>query len=204
MQTHPLSDSPADIEPLIQQVVAVLRAGGVIAAPTETVYGLMTLWSNAAGRERLYALKQRDERKPFQMLAADLPMAQAAGVLPDPRLERLVAQFCPGPLTLVCRAADGGTIGLRMPQHSFCLRLLRVLGEPLAATSANRSGAPAAVSAAAAVAELDGQPDLLIDGGTIADGAASTVVSLVDAELQILRAGPVSLDQLQAALRAAP
>ena len=192
----------ADWPAALTALAAVLRAGGVAAVPTETVYGLVTRWNNPAGRERIYALKQRPDAKQLQMLALDLDMAVAAGVVREPRLEKLAARFWPGALTVVCAAgaaADSG-IGLRLPAHPFIRELLARLGEPLAATSANRSGEPPATTADAAVAGLNGEPDLLLDGGPVIGGIASTVVSLLGAELAILRPGPIRLEDLQQAL----
>lgn len=182
--------------------IAVLRAGGVVAAPTDTVYGLLTLWTNAAGRQRLYELKARPSDKLLQMMAADVATAERAGLLPDPRLAALGACFWPGPLTIVGHAAGGETIGLRIPQHAFILAVLRGLGVAVAATSANRSGEPAAAAAASAVAGLSGEPDLLVDGGPIVAAQASTVISLVEAEVRVLREGPISLAAIRAALPA--
>ena len=179
---------------------AVLRRGGVIAVPTETVYGLMTLWSNTAGRERIFTLKKRTENKPLQMLAADLAMAAAAGVAGDVRLERLAAHFWPGPLTVVCLDSSGHTIGMRIPRHAFIQALLLELGEPLAATSANLSGEPAAADADSAVRTLCGEPNLLVDGGPIRGAASSTVVAITGPEPELLRAGPISLEQICATL----
>jgi len=186
------------------RATVVLRAGGVIVAPTETVYGLMTLWDNAAGRERILRLKQRPAEKHLQMLAATVEVAVAHGLEANPRLRCLAAAFWPGPLTVVTAGRAGETIGLRVPGHVFLQRLLTELGAPLAATSANRSGEPAACVAAAAVAGLAGLPDLLIDGGEIAGGGeASTVVSIVDSPCRILRPGPVSERALRRVLEAA-
>ena len=97
---------------------------------------------------------------------------------------------------------DGDSIGLRIPAHPFLLRLLRELGEPLAATSANLSGQPSASTATEALRSLNGQPDLVIDGGlvSITAGAASTVVSLLDKNIRILREGPITLAKLEACL----
>lgn len=187
----------------IAAMVTALRAGGVVAAPTETVYGLMTRWGNDAGRERIYQLKRRSADKLLQMLAADLDMAVEAGVVREARLEQLAARFWPGPLTVVCAAAGGGSVGLRIPQHPFILAVLRELGEPLAATSANRSGEPPAAAAAAAVAGLDGEPDLLVDGGPVGTGAASTVVSILEPEVRLLRSGAITREAITAALQAA-
>ena len=181
---------------------AVLRAGGVVALPTETVYGLAALWGHQGARQKIYQLKRRPADKRLQMLTASVDVAVAAGLCPDDRLERLGRQFWPGALTVVAAARGGDSIGLRIPAHPFLAALLERLGEPLAATSANVSGQPAAVTAAAAVCGLDGEPDVLIDGGevSVTAGLASTVVSLLGPEAVILRSGPVSLAAIQAAL----
>lgn len=168
--------------------------------PTETVYGLMVLWRNAAGRERIYELKQRPADKRLQMLAASVAMAEQAGVLASPMLRALGKAFWPGPLTVVVEAADGDTIGLRVPRHALLLAILEELGEPLAATSANLSGLPPALDAAAATRDLAGEVDLLVDGGVVEVGEASTVVSVVGGELKVLRPGPITEAELRRAL----
>ncbi len=184
----------------VSQVVRCLRNGGVAALPTETVYGLMTLWRNAAGRERIYELKQRPADKRLQMLAASVAMAGQAGVIESAALRALGKAFWPGPLTVVVEAAGGETIGLRVPRHGFLLAVLAELGEPLAATSANLTGQPPALEAATATAGLAGEVDVLVDGGTVEVGEASTVVSVVGGELRILRPGPITEAELRAAL----
>ncbi len=187
-------------EAAVQVCAEALRAGGVVAVPTETVYGLVTLWDNAAGQQRIYELKRRPADKRLQMLAADLPMARRAGVLPDPRLEKLAAKFWPGALTVVCAAEDGDTIGLRIPDHAFMHALLLKLGTPLAATSANLSGEPPGADADSAVTRLDGQPDTVVDGGPIAEATPSTVITIAGGELKILRPGNISESELRNAL----
>ena len=193
------------VDKAAQAAVAVWRDGGVVAVPTETVYGLTVRWHDPMARERLFDLKRRPRDQQLQMLAFDLAMAERAGLLPDARVHRLAARFWPGPLTLVCPATtevSGGTIGLRLPDHAFIHRALELLGEPLAATSANLSGAPAGTDAASAVAGLDGQPDLLIDDGPARLGQASTVAALApDGTLRILRPGVITEAQLRAALQ---
>jgi len=183
---------------------AVLRAGGVVALPTETVYGLTALWRHQGACQKIYQLKHRPADKRLQMLAASISVAVAAGLCPDERLERLGRHFWPGALTVVASSQGGDSIGLRIPAHPFLAALLERLGEPLAATSANASGQPAAITASAAVYGLDGEPDLLIDGGevSVTAGAASTVVSLLAPEAVILRQGPISLAAIQSALAA--
>lgn len=183
---------------------AVLRAGGVVALPTETVYGLAALWRHQEARQKIYQLKCRPADKRLQMLASSVDVAVAAGLCPDERLERLRRHFWPGALTVVASASNGDSIGLRIPAHPFVAALLEHLGEPLAATSANLSGRPAAVTATGAISGLDGAPDLLIDGGevSVTAGSASTVVSLLGPEAVILRPGPISLAAIQSALAA--
>ena len=176
----------------IAKTISCLQDGGVAAFPTETVYGLVTLWDNEEGRSRIYRMKHRPPEKRLQMLAANLQDAQNAGLIATPLLERLAKNYWPGPLTVVANAAGGDTIGLRIPDFPPLLELLNRLGRPLAATSANLSGEPAAMTATAAVVHLAELPDLLIDGGAIQNSqGASTVASIVSGEIQILRKGAV-------------
>jgi L-threonylcarbamoyladenylate synthase len=188
-------------EALASCIDALLQPGGVIIIPTETVYGLACRWIDAAARERICGMKGREAEKPMQMLAPDLDAAFAAGVLDDPAVRRLAERFCPGPLTIVQRDVAGGTIGFRIPDHFFVLALLRELREPLAATSANRSGEPPATALAEALAHLAMPPDVAVDGGIVAASAlASTVVDLSVVPWRILREGPIRADQLRAVL----
>jgi len=193
-----LQDSPQ----AIRQAIFTLRGGNVIAAPTETVYGLMALWQSDSARQEIYRLKHRPTDKRLQMLAPDVETAIRAGLKPNDMLQKIADAFWPGPLTVIVEANDGDTIGLRIPNHPFVLKLLRELGEPLAATSANLSGTPAAVTPSDAVANLDGRPALLIDGGkvTVTGGASSTVVSIVGGTITILRQGPITLQDIQTVL----
>lgn len=191
----------ADFERAAEAAAAVLARGGVIAAPTETVYGLMTRWDNEPGRDRIFELKQRPPDRKLQMLALDLDMAVGAGVQADAPLRALANAFWPGPLTVICAdAGNTGSIGLRIPDHALMRALLARLARPLAATSANRSGATAAATAASAVRNLDGRPDLLIDGGRV-HGTASTVFSLQTEPPRVLRCGSISEAALTAVLR---
>ena len=191
--------TPESLATGVREAAKVLRAGGVIAAPTETVYGLMTRWDNPEGRARIFELKHRPGDKHLQMLAFDLASAQAFGLKVDSRLRALAAQFWPGPLTVVCPADNDETIGLRIPHHPLIQELLRQLGIPIAATSANRSGEPPAQFPDDAIQGLLGEPDLLIDGGKTA-AAASTVVSLTGPELKIIRTGLIAESALRTAL----
>lgn len=191
----------------VDKAAKILLDGGVLAVPTETVYGLVTLWNNKEGRERIYALKHRPAEKRLQMLAANLIQACEGGARLSPSLEILSDNFWPGPLTVVIPSVhEGQTVGLRIPNHDFLQALLRRLPEPLAATSANLSGCPPASSAAEAVSGLDGRPDLLINGGSpsITGGSASTVVSLLEAKPKIIREGVITQEQIEKVLSTLP
>ena len=189
----------ADNGMALPELCSILRAGGVATIPTETVYGLVCLWCSHQGRERIYELKARPAQKRLQMLAPSVQVAIAAGLQDDARLERIAKAFWPGALTVVAKATgEYDSIGLRIPAHPFVLALLEALGEPLAATSANLSGQPAGLTADEAIRGLVGQPDALVDGGSVREtgGTASTVVSLLGATPAILREGPISLEQI--------
>ncbi len=197
--------------PALSAALQCLREGGVLMLPTETVYGLVTRWDNPEGRERIYAMKHRPASKLLQMMTADLSAAYQVGILPSHALERLATHFWPGPLTVVAKATlppedsplpKQDSIGLRIPNHPFLLELMRQANCALAATSANRSGTPAAVNYQDALAGLAQMPDLAVDAGviTVTDGAASTVVSLLENEPVILRQGTVSLQEIREAI----
>ncbi len=193
-------------EGAVEAIRDILMKGGVAAVPTETVYGLACAWDNADAREKIYSLKRRPHEKRLQMLAPDIASAVKAGLLPDGRLERIAARFWPGPLTVVAKAdgrgVNGDSIGLRIPDRPFILKLLNALGTPLAATSANLAGCPPGLTAKEAVAGLDGTPDALVDGGLVTEtgGKASTVISLLGDTPAVLREGPLPLQEILAAM----
>ena len=194
-----------DDKSALDAVSAVIQKGGVVAVPTETVYGLICAWDNEAARERIYEIKNRPHDKRLQMLAPDVAAAVSAGLLPDARLERIAERFWPGALTVVAKAdgkgVNGDSIGLRVPAHPFIMKLLKTLGKPLASTSANISGRPPCKTAHEVfkmVDEAPESPDAIIgstDDSKIG-GQASTVVSLLGDSPAVLREGPVSLQEI--------
>lgn len=168
--------------------------GAVLLIPTETVYGLVCRWDDAAAREKIYALKERDGRKPLAMFAADAPMLENTGVILAGYPAKLLRDFTPGPITIIAPNRDGATTGFRIPDHPYVRALLARGGMPLASTSANHSGSPNALTVQEALAELAGEVDLVIDAGAIPpDSLASTVVDVSKpGECRILREGPIS------------
>ncbi|MST95539.1 Sua5/YciO/YrdC/YwlC family protein [Victivallaceae bacterium BBE-744-WT-12] len=177
---------------------AVLEAlagpGAVVLLPTETVYGLVCRADDAAARQRIYDLKDRDASKPLGWFVADWRMLAGYGVRLEGLPEQLAVRHCPGPITIIAPRQDGGTTGFRVPDHPLVLAVLRRIGCPLAQTSANHSGHPNALTVQAALAELSGDAALAVDGGPIApDALASTVVDATGKEPRVLRRGALRI-----------
>ena len=157
--------------------------------PTETVYGLVCRYSDEAARQRIYAIKGRPELKPLQALIADAGELLALGVEPSALFAKLQRAYWPGALTIVAPVIGGeGTVGVRMPDHAFLRELIRAVGEPLAATSANPAGVAPDSSAAADFMDLAEPPDFVVRG-FCGQGAASTVVAVLGDKLEVLREG---------------
>ena len=182
-----------DVDAAVAEAAAVLRRPGtVVLVPTETVYGLVCRASDEAARKRIYELKHREASKPLALFTAD--WRKLDGVRLEGLPAALAEKYCPGPITIIAPGVDGGTVGFRIPDHPFILKLLRELDFPLASTSANLSGQPNVLTVAEALAQLRGEPDLAIDGGAIAPGAlASTVVDATGTTPRILRQGALQL-----------
>ncbi len=183
-------------------LAALRRPGAVLLVPTETVYGLVCDWQDTAARARIYALKARDSGKPLAMFARNAAMAEQFGVQLNAEARTLLARFAPGPITVIA-PAEGvyPTVGVRIPAYEFILDLLDAWQRPLASTSANASGMPNVLSVSEALAELHGEVDLAVDGGTLPpDAAASTVVNACVSPVRILRSGPIEEAAIRAAL----
>jgi L-threonylcarbamoyladenylate synthase len=189
----------------ILEAVKVLLAGGLVAFPTDTVYGLGALVSEPRSIRQLYAVKDREANKAIPILLSDPAELDQVAAEITPWVARLAQRFWPGPLTLVVpRRPDlpeelsaQATVGVRMPDHLDALHLLRQTG-PLAVTSANLSGQPSATTAQEVLDYLGGLIPLILDGGKTPGGVSSTVVDCTTPDPVILRPGPVSLEDLLA------
>jgi L-threonylcarbamoyladenylate synthase len=198
--------------------IEALRAGGVVAMPTDTVYGIGVSLDTPGGIERLFAAKSRPPDKAIALLLADLEQAADIGEL-TPAAQALAAAFWPGGLTLVVprrmdrplpAALTGGelapgaipTVGLRVPNHDAPRALARALG-PLPTTSANRSGEPEARDADEIERLLGGAIELVLDGGPAGGGPASTVVDVTSEAPRILRSGAVDEEAISRCLASA-
>lgn len=186
----------------LTRAAQILRGGGLVAVPTETVYGLAARADSDAAVAAIYRAKGRPDFNPLIVHVASMEMARRLARV-DQRAERLAALFWPGPLTLVLplRAGSGlapavtaglPTVALRLPDQPLTRRLLAALGEPLAAPSANRSGAVSPTEPAHVVASLGTRIEAVLDGGACPRGLESTIVALREGGWQLLRPGPLS------------
>lgn len=187
----------------ISQALDVIRAGGLIAFPTDTVYGLAADFRNPDAIDRIYAAKDRDTSKPVALLIGEPDQLNLIMDRLTPGAAHLARQFWPGALTLIVpRKSDLPpnlsnlmTIGVRMPAHPWTLELLRQSG-PLATTSANLSGKPDSKTAEQVLEYLEGRLDLLLDGGVCPGGIPSTVVDCTGSEALILREGAITSEAI--------
>lgn len=184
MGTNSLSETimPPPVLPFgqdaLERTARLLRHGGVVILPTETVYGLACHPDFPDALERIRALKDRDRDKPFQLLAADTATVRADGALWSSEAERFAAAYWPGPLTLVLPTNKGRTEGYRVPALPLLRRLLLICGGLLRCTSVNLSGHPPARDVTTALGSIGQKVDLVLDGGPAMLGVASTVVAI--------------------------
>jgi len=201
LDVDPVAPDPA----VIRRAAAVLRSGGLVAFPTETVYGLGANALDAGAVRGIFAAKARPAYDPLIVHLADVArLPDVAGAIPPLACE-LAEAFWPGPLTLILPrgprvpaevTAGGDTVAVRVPAHPVALALIRAAGVPVAAPSANRFGHISPTRAAHVLADLDGCIDVILDGGATRVGVESTVLSLITSPPAILRPGGVSREAL--------
>ena len=188
----------------IARALVVLRKGGLVAFPTDTVYGIGALAFNNSAVRSIYTAKDRPVEKAIPVLFADPADLAKVTLEVSDAAARLAAHFWPGPLTLVVvkhpdlpeSVSTTATVGVRVPDHPVARALLRATG-PMAVTSANLSGQPSPSTVKEVFAQLGGRIALIIDGGRTPGGVPSTVVDCVEAEPRVLREGPISKDEIQ-------
>lgn len=195
----------------IGEAAAVIRRGGLLVFPTETVYGLGASAWDAGACRRVFEAKGRPADNPLIVHIFGTEMlGEVAADIPD-AAQRLFAAFSPGPLTIILRrspripdevTAGLDTVGVRIPSHPVAQRLLRAAGMPVAAPSANRSGRPSPTDFASAVAEMRGRVDGILDGGACEHGLESTILRVEDDGVTVLREGAITREMIAAVLPA--
>ena len=199
---------PADAIDAIKQAHEVLKRGGLVAFPTDTVYGVGALAFNGTAVESIYIAKDRPIEKAIPILIAEVMDLKKVSTEISNTTRTLAARFWPGPLTCVIpklpdlpsAVSSTDTIGVRIPDYAVTRILLRQTG-PMAVTSANISDQPSPTTAEEVLAQLDGRIPLIIDGGKTSGGTPSTVVDCTSDEITILREGPISREELLKALK---
>ena len=202
METQLLSASDSHT---ISVALQILRSGGLVAFPTDTVYGVVSLAFNQTAIESIYVAKDRPLEKAIPILIGDVDDLEKIAVDIPPLAHRLASRFWPGPLTIILpkhpslppAVSSTSTVGVRVPDHPIARALLRAAG-PMAVTSANLSGRESPRTAMEVMSQLQRRIPLVVDGGETPGGVASTVVDVTGAEPVILRPGPVTLEQIKA------
>ena len=194
-----------DASAIFAEAGEILRGGGLVAFPTETVYGLGANGLDAAACAKIYAAKGRPSDNPLILHVADRAMVDMAAAEVTPMAERVLAAFAPGPVTVILPkrgevppSVTGGlsTVGVRMPDNDVARAMIRAAGVPIAAPSANNSGRPSPTTAAAVMADMDGKIPLILDGGACRFGVESTIVDCAGERAEILRPGAITREML--------
>ena len=196
----------ASIQQQVEQAITTLKKGGIVACPTDTVYGVVAAINIERAVARVYQIKGRPHSRAFPILLADKSqIAEVAKVVP-PLAWRLADKFWPGALTIVLLKSEsipdivtggGKTIAVRIADHPVPIALVRGLGVPIVGTSANLSGSPSALTAEEARDQLGDRVDLIIDGGRCPGGRESTIVDLTGETPLILRQGAIPLEEIK-------
>jgi len=196
----------AAIQKQVEQAITILKRGGIVACPTDTVYGVGAAINIEPAVERVYRIKGRPLGRSLPILLADKSqMAEVARVVP-PLAWRLADRFFPGALTIVLFKSEsvpdivtGGrkTVAVRVADHPIPIAIVRGLGVPIVGTSANLSGSPSALTAEEVRAQIGDRVDMIIDGGRCPGGIESTIIDVSGEKPRILRQGPISMEELK-------
>ena len=184
----------------------IIKNGGIVVFPTETVYGIGTNGLDKEAVERLYKIKERLLNKPISLLVSDFKMIEKV-VKDISELEyKIMKKFFPGPLTIILNKKDivpdivtsgGSTVGIRMPEEEITRKLIEYAGVPIAAPSANISGKPSGIDLQEIIKEFGDKVDYYIDGGKSKIGIGSTIVKVENNTIKILREGSISKKEIE-------
>jgi L-threonylcarbamoyladenylate synthase len=189
----------------VARAAEVICGGGVVAYPTETVYGLGALAFHEAALEQIYGLKQRQRHKPLSILIEGRDELEGLVQTIPAKARALMARFWPGPLTLLFLAAAhlpsvltgrGGKLGVRVSSHPLARELVRAVGAPITATSANRAGAPSCRTGEEVLSQLGGRLKFILDGGLTPGSEGSTIADVTVEPPKILRVGAIAADEV--------
>jgi L-threonylcarbamoyladenylate synthase len=200
----------SSLQKQVEQGIAILKEGGIVAFPTDTVYGLGAAINLPQAVARVYEVKGREKNTPLPLLLADKSQIEEVAEAVPPIARLLAEKFLPGGLTMVLFKSKsvpdivtggGKTVAIRIPAHPVPIALARGVGTPIIGTSANLSGQPSALTAEEVYAQLASRVDLIIDGGRCPGGRESTIVDLTGKTPLVLREGAISRKELKSAYR---
>lgn len=195
-----------NIQSQIEQGIAILKQGGLVAYPTDTVYGLGAAANNAKAVERIFEVKRRPRNIALPLLLADTSQLNQVSEHVPPLAHRLMEKFWPGALTLVLPksktisdliTAGSPNVAVRIPAHPVPVALIKGLGAPIVGTSANVSGQPSPLTAAQVYAQLNDTVDLIIDGGRSPGGKESTIIDVTGEIPAVVREGALSREEIE-------
>lgn len=194
-----------DLEEL-KEPAKVIRNGGIVIFPTETVYGIGTNGFDEKSIKKIYELKRRDSNKPISLLVSNMEMVEMVAKDISDLEYKLMRKFWPGPFTIILKkksivpdilTSNGDTVGVRMPSGEIAKKLIEYAEVPIAAPSANISGKPSGIDINDIMKDFEGKVDCIIDNGTSELGVASTIVKVVDNVPYILREGTITKEQIE-------
>jgi L-threonylcarbamoyladenylate synthase len=206
MQVGRVNQSNSDLEKQIKKAISILKKGGVVAYPTDTVYGLGACMTDTAAVDRIFQVKGRPKGMALPVLLADKVQMESIVISVPLSARRLADEFFPGALTIILPKSDivpdiitggGRTVAFRIPDHRVPLALIEGLDKPIVGTSANLSGQPSALTAAEVQAQIGDKIDMVIDGGRCPGGVESTVIDLSGKKPVIRRQGAISFEKLR-------
>lgn len=206
---HIINVKPDKYHSIINETGEILRQGGVVIYPTDTVYGLGGLISNEESLERIFSLKKRPLNLALPVIIAEYEDLSNLVSFVSEEAWKVMHEFWPGALTIILSARDGlspillggkKTIGVRMPGYQFCRDIVRSAGGPLVSTSANNSGEPPANEINSISQSLKDSVNLIIDGGTIISAGPSTVIDMSGGKILIRREGNITKEKLRKVL----
>lgn len=190
----------------LKKPAKIIKNGGIVVFPTETVYGIGTNGLDEKAIKKLYEVKQRPLNKPISLLVSNIDMINEIAKNITKLEYALIKEFFPGPLTIVLKkkdivpnilTANNDTVGIRMPENEIALKLIEYAGVPIATPSANISGQPSGTNLENIMKDFYGKADYFINGGQSKIGFASTIIQVIDNVPHILRKGSISEDQIK-------
>lgn len=196
----------------LDESAKIIRNGGIVVFPTETVYGIGANGFDAEAVKQIYEVKQRPLSKPINLLVSNIDMIKQVAKDITEVEYALIEKFFPGPLTIILKkkdivpdvvTANGDTVGVRMPANDIALKLIEKAGVPLATPSANISGKPSGINLDDIMKDFKGKVDYFIDDGPSKIGLASTIVQVIDGVPHILRQGSISEEEIKEVCRGA-